>query len=83
MVEIIAEEQNKVKRMKITEDSPRALCDNIKCINIQILGVLDKEEKKRERKGMRKFLKRLQLKISPTWTRKLSIKSKKQESHTG
>ena len=43
MVEIIAEEQNKVKRMKITEDSPRALCDNIKCINIQILGVLDKE----------------------------------------
>ena len=47
MVEIIAEEQNKVKRMKITEDSPRALCDNIKCINIQILGVLDKEEKKK------------------------------------
>ena len=33
--------------MKITEDSPRALCDNIKCINIQILGVLDKEEKKK------------------------------------
>ena len=47
MVEIIAEEQNKVKRMKITQDSPRALCDNIKCINIQILGVLDEGEKKK------------------------------------
>ena len=31
MVEITAEEQNKVKRMKITEDSLRDLWDNIKC----------------------------------------------------
>ena len=30
-VEITAEEQNKVKRMKITEDSLRDLWDNIKC----------------------------------------------------
>ena len=30
-----------------------------------------------KRKGMRKFLKRLQLKISPTWKRKQSIKSKR------
>ena len=29
-----AEEQNKVKRMKITEDSLRDLWDNIKCTNI-------------------------------------------------
>ena len=34
MVEIIAEEQNKVKRMKRTEDSLRDLWDNIKCTNI-------------------------------------------------
>ena len=34
MVEITAEEQNKVKRMKITEDSLRDLWDNIKCTNI-------------------------------------------------
>ena len=34
MVEIISEEQNKVKRMKITEDSLRDLWDNIKCNNI-------------------------------------------------
>ena len=39
MVEITAEEQNKVKRMKRTEDSLRDLWDNIKCTNIEIIGV--------------------------------------------
>ena len=34
MVEITAEEQNKVKRMKNAEDSLRDLWDNIKHINI-------------------------------------------------
>ena len=34
MVEITAEEQNKVKRMKSAEDSLRDLWDNIKHINI-------------------------------------------------
>ena len=34
MVEMTAEEQNKVKGMKITEDSLRDLWDNIKCTNI-------------------------------------------------
>ena len=57
MVEITSEEQNKVKRMKRTEDSLRDLWDNIKCTNIRIIGV----QKKRKRKGMRNFLKRLQL----------------------
>ena len=45
MVEITAEEQNKVKRMKITEDSLRDLWDNIKCHTIQIIGVPEEEEK--------------------------------------
>ena len=45
MVEITSEEQNKVKRMKRTEDSLRDLWDNIKCINIQIIGVPEDEEK--------------------------------------
>ena len=34
MVEITSEQQNKVKRMKRTEDSLRDLWDNIKCTNI-------------------------------------------------
>ena len=44
MVEITSEEQNKVKRMKRTEDSLRDLWDSIKCTNIQIIGVLEEEE---------------------------------------
>ena len=44
MVEITSEEQTKVKRMKKTED---CLWDNIKCINIRIIGVPEEEEKKK------------------------------------
>ena len=47
MVEITSEEQNKVKRMKRTEDSLRDLWDNIKHTNIQIIGVPEEEEKKK------------------------------------
>ena len=46
MVEITAEEQNKVERMKRTEDSLRDLWDNIKCTNIQIIGVPEEEKQK-------------------------------------
>ena len=46
MVEITSEEQNKVKRMKRTEDSLRDLWDNIKCTNIRIIGVPEEEKKK-------------------------------------
>ena len=49
------------------EDSLRDLWDKIKCTTIQIMGV---PEKKKTRKGLRKYLKRLELKISPTWERK-------------
>ena len=47
MVGITSEEQNKVKRMKRTEDSLRDFWDNIKCTNIRITGVPDEEEKKK------------------------------------
>ena len=47
MVEITSEEQNKVKRMKRTEDSLRDLWDNIKNTNIRIIGVPEEEEKKK------------------------------------
>ena len=67
MVEITSKEQKKIKRMKRTEDSLRDLWDNIKSTNIQIIG---SEKKKGIRKGMRKLLKRLYLKVSPTRKRK-------------
>jgi len=47
MVEITSEEQNKIKRMKRTEDNLRDLWDNIKHTNIQIIGVPEEEEKKK------------------------------------
>ena len=86
MVEITSEEQNKVKRIKRTEGSLRDLWENIKHTNIQIIGVPEEDE----RKGMRKFLKRLELKISPTWKRvcqssprgvKSPIQDKSMEKH--
>ena len=47
MVEISSEEQNKVKRMKRTEDSLRDLWDNVKHTNIRIRGFPEEEEKKK------------------------------------
>ena len=52
-VEITATEQSKEKRMKRNEDSLRDLWHNLKCTNIRLIGV---PEKKRKRKGMRKYL---------------------------
>ena len=46
-MEITSEEQNKVKRMKRTEDGLRDLWDNIKCTSIRIIGVPEEEEKKK------------------------------------
>ena len=45
MVEITSEEQNKVKRMKRTKDSLRDLRGNIRCTNIQIIGVPEEKKK--------------------------------------
>ena len=47
MVKITSEEQNKIKRLKRTQDSLRDLWDNIKCTSMQIVGVLEEEEKKK------------------------------------
>ena len=49
MMEITSEEQNTVKRMKRTENSFRDLWDNIRCTNIQTIGVPEEEEKKKGR----------------------------------
>ena len=45
-MEITTAEQNKEKRMKRIEDSPRDLWDNIKHTNIRLIGVPEEEEKK-------------------------------------
>ena len=47
MVEITSKEQNKVKRMKRTEDSLSDLWDYIKHTSIQIIEVPEEEEKKK------------------------------------
>ena len=46
IVEITAKEQKKEKRMK-REDTLRDVWDNIKCTNIQIIGVPEEEEKEK------------------------------------
>ena len=46
-MKITAAEQNKEKRMKRIENSLRDLWDNIKHINIRIIGVPEEEEKKK------------------------------------
>jgi len=46
-VEITPKEQNKLKRMKRTEESLRALWDNVKCTTLQIIRVPKEEEKKK------------------------------------
>ena len=77
---ITSEEQNKVKRMKRTEDSLRDLQDNIKHTNIQIIGVPEEEEKQ---KGYEKIFEEIILEKFPNM-RKEIVKSKKhKESHAG
>ena len=68
MVNITAEEENKVKRMKRTENSLRDLWDNIKCTNIQIIGVPEEEEKK---KGYEKIFEEIIVENFPNMEKKI------------
>ena len=67
-MEITSGEQNKVKRMKRAEDNPRDLWDNIKCTNIQITGVPEKEEKK---KGYEKIFEEIIVEIFPNMEKEI------------
>ena len=62
IVEKTTAEQNKEKRMKRIEDSLRGLWDNIKCTNIRIIGVPEKEEKK---KGTEKIFEEIKVENFP------------------
>ena len=48
MVQFTAMEQNKEKRMKRNEDSIKDLWDNIRRMNIRIIGVPEGEEREKE-----------------------------------
>ena len=61
-MEITTAEQNKEKRMKRIEDSLRELWDNIKCMNIRIIGVPEEEEK---RKGTEKIFEEIRVENFP------------------
>ena len=65
-MEITPKEQNKLKRMKRTEESLRALWDNVKCTTLQIIRV-PKEEKK---KGYEKIFEQIIVEKYPNMERK-------------
>ena len=87
MVEITSEGQNKVKRMKRTEDSLRDLWDHIKYTNIWIIGVPEEEEKKKvyekifEEIIVETFPNMVKSQSSPRGT-KSPIQDKPKEKHT-
>ena len=68
MVEITSEEQNKVKRMKRTEDSLRDLWDHIKCTNIWIIEVPEEEDKK---KGYEKIFEQITVENFPNMEKEI------------
>ena len=80
MMEITAEEQNKVNRMKITEDTLRDLWENIKHTNIWVIGVPAEEEKK---KGYEKIVKKIIVENSPNMEKEIINSKRCRESHTG
>ena len=81
MVEITSEEQNKVKRMKRTEDSLRDLWDHIKSTNIWIIWVPEEEEKK---KGYENIFEEITVENFPNVQKEtVNQVQEAQESHKG
>ena len=54
MVAINESERKNEKRIKRSEDTLRDLWDNVKCPNIQIIGVPEEEDRKTMRKSLRR-----------------------------
>ena len=78
-MEITSEEQNKVKRMKRTEDSLRDLWDNIKRANIQMIGVPEEEKKK----GFEKIFEEIIVENFPNMEKEIVKSKRHKESHAG
>ena len=66
-MEITTTEQDKEKRMKRIEDILSDFWDNIKHTNIQIIRVVEEEEKK---KGTEKIFEEITVETSLIWERK-------------
>ena len=56
MVEINEAERNKEKRIKRNEDNLRDLWDNVKCPNVQIIGVPEEDKKKGHEKTLEEII---------------------------
>ena len=66
MVEINETERKKEKRIKRNEDNLRDLWDNVKCPNIRIIGVPEKEDKKKDHEKIPEII----IENFPKWGRK-------------
>ena len=78
-MEITATEQNKEKGMKRIDDSLRDLWDNIKRTNIRIIGISEKEEKK---KGSEKIFEEIIVETFPNMGKEIIKSRKHRESHS-
>ena len=78
MVEINEAERKKEKRIKINEDNLRDLWDNVKCPNIQIVGVPEEEDRK---KGHEKILEEIIVENFPKMDKEIVTQVK--ETQTG
>ena len=67
MVEINETGKKKKKRIKRNEDTHRDLWDNVKCPNIQIIGVPEEEDQKKDHE---KILEEIIVENFPKWGRK-------------
>ena len=78
-MEITSEEQNKIRRMKITEDSLSDFWDNIKCANIPIIVVQEEEKKK----GYEKNFEEIIVENFPNMEKEIVKSKRHKECHIG
>ena len=76
MLEIAYEEQNKVKRMKRTEDNLRDLWDDIKHTNIRIIDLKKSKKKRKKKKGYEKVFEEIIVENFPNMEKEI-VKSKR------